>query len=173
MSDKSDYFFLNVKQVFPNFAKPSPLETEIWAELLEPYQNEEILEAIKSFRKCEETNFPPIPAKFKNYLFKRKTKSDKPVLPLSPETYLMEEDIKAGRCRHFFPTYVKAVAYVLEVKLKALFDEDDFKTFSRGRKYRLAVEYGLFADFDKTLDLVYRENLKNHEKIMGDDKHGN
>ena len=119
MSDKSDYFFLNIKQVFPNFAKPTPLEAEIWAELLEPYQKDEILEAIKSYRKAEETNFAPNPAKFKNYLFKRRPKNDKPVLPLSPETYLMEEDIKAGRCRHLFPTYVKAVAYVLDVKLKA------------------------------------------------------
>lgn len=164
MSDKSDYFFLNIKQVFPNFAKPTPLEAEIWAELLEPYQKDEILEAIKSYRKAEETNFPPNPAKLKNYLFKRKTNPDKPVLPLSPETYLMEEDIKAGRCRYFFPTYVKAVAYVLDVKLKALFDEREFKSFSRGHKYRLAVEFGLFADFDKTLDLVYRENEKNEKQ---------
>ncbi len=167
MSDKSDYFFLNIKQVFPNFAKPTPLEAEIWAELLEPYQKDEILEAIKSYRKAEETNFAPNPAKFKNYLFKRRPKNDKPVLPLSPETYLMEEDIKAGRCRHFFPTYVKAVAYVLDVKLKALFDEREFRCFSRGHKYRLAVEFGLFADFDKTLDLVYGEGEKNDKQKAG------
>lgn len=167
MSDKSDYFFLNIKQVFPNFAKPTPLEAEIWAELLEPYQKDEILEAIKSYRKAEETNFAPNPAKFKNYLFKRRPKNDKPVLPLSPETYLMEEDIKAGRCRHFFPTYVKAVAYVLDVKLKALFDEREFRCFSRGHKYRLAVEFGLFADFDKTLDLVYGEGEKNDKQQAG------
>ena len=29
------------------------------------------------------------------------------------------------------------------------------KAFSRGRKYRLAVENGLFADFDRVLDYVY------------------
>ncbi len=164
MSDKSDYFFLNLKQVFPNFAKPTPLETEIWDEILQPYQKNEILEAIKTYRKCEDSNFPPNPAKFKNYLFKRTLKKDKPVLPLSPETYLMEEDIKAGRCRHFFPTYVKAVAYVLDVKLKEIVSERDFRSFSRGHKYRLAVEYGLFADFDKTLDLVYRESKSNDKQ---------
>lgn len=37
MSQKSDYFFLNIKQVSPNFARPSALETEIWEEMLEPY----------------------------------------------------------------------------------------------------------------------------------------
>lgn len=44
---------------------------------------------------------------------------------------------------------------MLEVELKKLYSEAEFKAFSRGRKYRLAVENGLFADFDRVLDYVY------------------
>ncbi len=155
MSKKSDYFFLNIKQVYPTFTKPSALETEIWEEMLEPYDLADILAGIKSYRKTEEMNFAPNPARFKNYLFShRKRAEPKLSLPLSPETYLMEEDIKSGRCRHFFPTYCKGVEHVLEVKLKKLYPEEEFKAFSRGKKYRLAVENGLFADFDTILDMV-------------------
>ena len=46
MSQKSDYFFLNIKQVYPNFARPSALETEIWEEMLEPYTQGDILAGI-------------------------------------------------------------------------------------------------------------------------------
>ncbi len=155
MSQKSDYFFLNIKQVYPNFARPSALETEIWEEMLEPYTQGDILAGIKSYRKSEDTNFAPNPARFRSYLYSRAKKAEKPCLPLSPESYLMEEDIRAGRCRHLFPTYCKAVEYVLEVELKKLYSEAEFKAFSRGRKYRLAAENGLFADFDRVLDYVY------------------
>lgn len=134
MSQKSDYFFLNIKQVYPNFARPSALETEIWEEMLEPYTQGDILAGIKSYRKSEDTNFAPNPARFRSYLYSRAKKAEKPCLPLSPESYLMEEDIRAGRCRHLFPTYCKAVEYVLEVELKKLYSEAEFKAFSRGRQ---------------------------------------
>lgn len=132
MSQKSDYFFLNIKQVYPNFARPSALETEIWEEMLEPYTQGDILAGIKSYRKSEDTNFAPNPARFRSYLYSRAKKAEKPCLPLSPESYLMEEDIRAGRCRHLFPTYCKAVEYVLEVELKKLYSEAELRRFRAG-----------------------------------------
>lgn len=90
-----------------------------------------ILAGIKSYRKSEDTNFAPNPARFRSYLYSRAKKAEKPCLPLSPESYLMEEDIRAGRCRHLFPTYCKAVEYVLEVELKKLYSEEEFKAFSQ------------------------------------------
>ncbi len=161
MSKKSDYFFLNIKQLYPTFAKPSAIDVEIWTELLEPYSEEEIRSGIKAYRQTEDTGFAPTPARFKGYLFKnpagkgKKTAVDDD-LPLSPETYLMNNDIKAGRCKYYFMTYSDAVAYVLEEKLKAEVPPEEFKKYSRGMKYRQAVEFGLFGDFDETLDLVYK-----------------
>lgn len=158
MSKKSDYFFVNIKQVYPTFLRPSALDTEIWEEVLEPYSEEEILAGIKSYRKNVDTGFAPSPAKFTAYLYRPARGEDlKPDLPLSPETYLMEEDIKAGRCKHLFPTYCHAVEYVFNVKLRELYPAEEFKKFSLGQKYRLSVDLGLFADFDEVLDLVYKK----------------
>lgn len=157
MSNKSDYFFLNIKQLYPNFARPSELETEIWAELLEPYSLEEIRTGIKSYRKDTDVGFAPTPAKFKSYLKTTTKPTSQPDLPLSPESYLMQADIDAGRCKYFFSTYTSAVKYVLEEKLKAEVSEETFKSYNRGAKYRMAVEYGLFAEFDKVLDYVYEK----------------
>jgi len=154
MSKKSDYFFVNVKQVYPSFMRPSALETEIWEEVLEAYDIDEILAGIKAYRKTEESNYAPNPAKFKSYLFKRNRCDHRPDLPLSPEKYLMEADIKAGRCRYTFPVYTRAVKYVLNVALGQLYPPEEFKTFSWGKRYWLAVENGLFANFDKVLDMV-------------------
>lgn len=154
MHAKSDYFFFNLKQVYPDFVKPSPLEAEIWEEVLAPYSEREILAAIKEYRKTETTNFAPNPAKLRPYLLKKQPSASAPQLPLCPEDYLMKRDIKAGKCRHLFPIYEKAVNYLLDEVLKRSYPPAQFKTFPRGVRYQLAVEKGLFDDFEKTLDLV-------------------
>lgn len=161
MSKKSDYFFLNIKQIYPTFTKPSAIDTEIWTELLEPYSEEDIRNGIKAYRQNEDTGFAPTPARFKMYLFGKTASSGRRSfdddLPLSPESYLMQNDIKAGRCKYFFMTYSNAVEYVLEEKLKTVVAPEEFKKYTRGMKYRQAVEYGLFADFEETLEYVYKK----------------
>ena len=157
MSQKSDYFFVTIKQIYPNFARPSAIETEIWEEVLEPYSEEIIRKGIKSYRKNVDSGFAPTPARFCEYLYAPKVqkKNEPPALPPCPEKYLMEEDIKAGRCKHFFPTYSRAVTYVLDVKVREITDPEVFKKMSRVARYRCAVDNGLFADFDSVLDKVY------------------
>lgn len=157
MSQKSDYFFVTIKQVYPNFAKPSDLDAEIWEEVLEPYSFEVIRNGIKSYRKNVDTGFAPSPAKFQEYLYEPAVKENpqSPELPPCPEKYLMDADIKAGRCRHFFPTYVRAVTYVLDVKVREAVSPEAFQGMSRVARYRYAVDNGLFADFDQILDEVY------------------
>lgn len=161
MSKKSDYFFINIKQIYPTFAKPSELDVEIWAELLEPFSEEEIRKGIKNYRQSEDTGFAPSPAHFKKYLVKESLattkREDIDALPLSPETYLMEVDRKAGRCKYYFRVYSKAVDYVLEEKVKEVVPPEKFKKYSRGMKYRQAVELGLFADFEEILDYIYEK----------------
>ena len=152
MSDKTDFLFLNIKQLYPMFARPSALDTEIWAELLQPYALTEIMHALKAYRKNEENNFPPNPAKFKNYLYTKQ--KDMQGIPFSPEGYLMQQDMKAGRCKYFYPVYRRGVAYVIDNKLRALYPKAEFHKLTVNQKYHLAVENGLFGDFDKVLDLV-------------------
>ena len=158
MSNNSDYFFLNLKQLYPNLCQPAKIDVEIWEEILEPFSQDEIYAALKSYRKSSSGNFAPMPSVFKDYLSPYvKRECQEPSLPLSPETYLMDEDIKAGRCKHLFPTYARAVQYVLNEKLKEAVGEETFATYTPGQRYRQAVDLGLFADFDEVLDLVYRE----------------
>lgn len=169
MSTKSDYFFLNIKQVYPTFPKPSVLETEIWEELLEPYCEEVILKGIKSYRKTVDSPYAPSPAKFSEYLYQpnpalRRSKSLYDDLPPCPESYLMAEDMKAGRCVHNYPTYVKAVNYLLDTKTREHMPEEIYKKSTRFERYRFAVDNGFFAHFDETLDLVYTGGHK-HGKI--------
>lgn len=154
MSVKSDLFFLNIKQIYPTFAKPSNLEAEIWEEVLEPYDEEAILKGIKSYRKTVDTPFAPTPAKFVEFLYQPQKKKRVEALPLSPSSYLMQQDIKSGRCKHLYPTYERAVEYVLNVKTKDVMSTEAYSKASRGARYHFAVKNGLFADFDKILDLV-------------------
>lgn len=157
MSKKSDYFFITIKSVYKNFSKPSEIEIEIWEDILEPYELDDIRVAIKSYRQNEENSFAPIPARFKQYLYRKNKKQEakEPDLPLSPETYLMEQDIKEGRCKYFYPIYAETVEYVLKDKVKELVGKEKFKKLSRGQCYRIAVDNGLFGDFEKYLDFIY------------------
>lgn len=158
MTENSDYFFWNLKELYPNFKRPSAIDEDIWAEMLKPYTKENIYAALKSYRKSAKGTYPPIPAQFEEFLYpytKRVVVVEE--LPLSPSTYLMDEDIKAGRCKYFFPIYEKAVNYVFDEKLKEVLGAEEFaKLPSRGARYRKAVDLCLFADFEQALDLVYQ-----------------
>ncbi|MBP3687108.1 MAG: hypothetical protein J6J35_01935 [Alphaproteobacteria bacterium] len=155
MSEKSDYLFLSIKQLYPAFAKPAALDMEIWAEMLEPFDEEDIKSALKDYRRSDMTGQAPKPGTFRNYLapYKRELR-EVDDLPWSPESYLMEQDIKAGRCKYFFPDYVSGVQYILNVLVKKEVGEKMFRKMTSGMKYRTAVDYGMFADFDKILEIV-------------------
>lgn len=151
--------------MYSGFGKPAQIDEEIWAEVLEPFELEDIHKALKSYRKGKNGQFVPTVAQFKEYLYPYEKRVVKDDLPLSPERYLMEEDIKRGQCKYLFPVYVKAVDYVFNVKVKEAVGEKVFRDFTLGKKYRTAVDYGLFADFDKILDMVYAEGKKHEQGI--------
>lgn len=157
MTKKTDFFFLNVKDIYPNFNPPAKIDAEIWAEMLEPFEEKQIHDALKDYRLSQYGNFIPTPANFREFIAFYKTRKVEETLPLSPETYLMEQDIAAGRCKYFFETYVRGVDYVLNVKLKEVVGKEQLKKMTTGMRYRAAVDYGLFADFDEVLDIVYKK----------------
>ena len=148
MSINSDFFFVSVKSIYPNFAKPSKLDVEIWEEVLDGYSVDDILLAIKSYRKNEELNVAPCPAKFRKYIFSRTPKEVSGGLPMSAELYLMDLDRKAGRPVYYFHDYTMGIKHVFEAKLKPILEQDEFNKLDYSDKYKLAVEHGLFADFD-------------------------
>ncbi len=163
MSKQTDYFFLNVKEMYPSFNRPAAIDEEIWDEMLNKLSLEDIKKALKDYRTSKNGSFAPLPAQFKEYVYPYQPKhkvDDEDELPIFPESYLMNEDIKAGRCKYFYPTYCAGVQYVLNVKLKEVLGEEKFSKTTYHQRYRLAVEEGLFGDFDKTLDIVAQNKGK-------------
>lgn len=155
MTNRTDYFFIHVKGLYPNFKRPTELEEEIWDEVLMSYNADEIRVAIKSYRKSQDGTFPPIPSKFTPYLKKIKKEDEKKeARPFSPEHYLMQEDIKNHRCKYLYPVYVDAVNYITHDLLKNYISENKIKDMTHNERYHLAVEYGLFENFQHILTIV-------------------
>ena len=157
MTKKSDFLFWNLKKIYPNLSRPSQIDEDIWVDILEPYSELDIYAALKSYRQSAVGERIPFPRQFQDFLRLYARREPDNSLPLSPESHLIAEDKRAGRCKHFFPTYVRGVHYVLNVKLKAEIGEEEFDKMTRGMRYQAAVDNGLFADFDEVLDYVYKE----------------
>jgi len=162
MSNKSDYFFLCLKQLYPNFSKPSAIDEEIWSDMLKELNVADIYNAVKDYRKSVFGGSIPTPVKFKEFLYpyERKIKPIDNSLPVSPETALMEEDIREGRCKYFFRDYKQGVDYVLNEKIKAYVDEKTLATYSRGMRFQVAVDYGLFGEFEEIMDFLHKKGKK-------------
>ena len=165
MTHRTDYFFIHIKSIYPNFKRPSELDEEIWDEVLTPYNAEEIKTAIKSYRKSEEGTFAPTPSKFTPYLRKITQNKKIEALPFSPEHYLMQEDIKNNRCRYLYPVYVEAVKYTTNDLLQNYIPAKKLKEKTHEERYKLAVEYGLFEHFQHTLNIVANKRGENNAKI--------
>ena len=79
----------------------------------------------------------------------------------------MKQDIENNCCHHILPDYRVAVDYILSVKLKDAIGIEEYKDLEntykndwplmQGKKYRKAMELGLFNDLDKILDKVSKE----------------
>jgi len=162
MSNKSDYFFLCLKQLYPNFSKPSAIDEEIWEDMLCEISLPDIYSAVKSYRKSASGGSIPTPIKFKDFLYpyQKKMKAIDDSLPPCPENTLMEEDIREGRCKYFFGDYKEGVNYVLNEKIKKYVDEKTLATYSRWKRYQVAVDYGLFGDFEEILDFLHKKGNK-------------
>ncbi len=83
------------------------------------------------------------------------------------EHELMQRDIENNCCVHIITDYKYAADYVLSVMLKDVMGIEEYKNLEakykndwplmQGKKYRKAMELGLFNNFDKILDKVAKE----------------
>lgn len=161
MSKNSDFFFLNLKQLYPNFLKPVALDVEIWEEMLEKHTPDSIRKALKAYRQSERGNYIPTPAQFKEYLFfyQPRPKPEVDDLPEFPASYLMDQDIKNNRRKYFYPTYHAGVQYVLGKVLLNAIGEAEFRSLTYRQRYRRAVDLGLFGNFEEILDYVHENRV--------------
>lgn len=151
--------FDKIKKLYPTFNYPDELDIDIWQEVLEGFSQEDILRALKEYRKNEEYNAAPNPAKFKKFLVKMdeahptsaKALLAETVRAISPASDLMQRDIAAGSCRHLLPIYEKAVKYVLREQLIEHMGFNACSKSSEESRYSLALRNGLFDDFNTIL----------------------
>ena len=72
MSDKNletKFLFDKIKRIYPTFQIPDEFDVECWTEILSGYSQDDILRALKAYRKTVEYNTPPTPASFSKFLF--------------------------------------------------------------------------------------------------------
>lgn len=65
---ETKFLFDKIQKMYPTFAKPDELDIECWTEVLQGYSQEDILKALKSYRKTVEYNQAPTPGTFAKFL---------------------------------------------------------------------------------------------------------
>lgn len=71
MSEKlleTKFLFDKMKRLYPTFQVPDVLDIDCWTEVLAGYSQDEILKALKAYRKTVEYNTAPIPSVFAKFL---------------------------------------------------------------------------------------------------------
>lgn len=143
-----------------------------WKEAFENYDTVDVLKAIDEYWRYSSNKTKPTVAKLLTMLNTNKAEKqsrsevDKGRY-FSIEEELYHRDIEFKRNTNcFFPLYRRAVEYILERLLPSVIGMDEFKrlesddyALSRGRKYRLALENGLFDKFDDILQQVARGEI--------------
>ena len=65
---ETKFLFDKIKKMYPTFEIPDEIDIECWTEVLQGYSQEDILKALKSYRKTVEYNQAPTPGTFAKFL---------------------------------------------------------------------------------------------------------
>lgn len=65
---ETKFLFDKIKKMYPTFDMPDELDIECWTEILQGYSQDDILKALKSYRKTVEYNQAPTPGTFAKFL---------------------------------------------------------------------------------------------------------
>lgn len=65
---ETKFLFEKMKKLYPTFQLPDELDIDCWTEVLAGYSQDEILKALKAYRKTVEYNTAPIPSVFAKFL---------------------------------------------------------------------------------------------------------
>lgn len=65
---ETKFLFDKIKKMYPTFDMPDEIDIECWTEVLQGYSQEDILKALKSYRKTVEYNQAPTPGTFAKFL---------------------------------------------------------------------------------------------------------
>lgn len=150
-----------------NYEKLLDKEQE-WEQAFDKYDTDDVIQAINNYWRYKSDKTRPSVSQILSFL-----QTEKEVKPKSEhktdsvryfciENDLMARDIELKRNSEFILSdYRRAVDYILNESLVNLIGEQEFRKLSsdekvkeRSDKYRIAMQNGLFNDFDRTLKML-------------------
>lgn len=142
-----------------------------WKEAFENYDTTDVLKAIDEFWRYTSNKTKPkvsqLLAMLNTNKAEKKQNIEVGVKYFCIERDIFKKDIELGRNTNcFFPHYVRAVDYILDKLLPATIGMQEFLrikdedlSIERGKKYKLALENGLFNKFDEILQQIARGEI--------------
>jgi hypothetical protein len=142
-----------------------------YKEAFQNYDTVDVFKAIDEYWRYTSNKTKPTVAKILTMLntnkAEKQSKVEENVRYICIEEKLFHQDKELGRNTNcWFPHYKKAVDYILNKLLPSVvgmeeysrLNDEDFP-LSRGRKYKLALENGLFDKFDEILQQIARGEI--------------
>jgi hypothetical protein len=173
-----------IKHIFELYLDDEPTDDDVlvWCEknmeryrayedAFKDYDTVDVLKAIDEYWRYTSNKTKPTVAKLLTMLntnkAEKKQNIEVGVKYFCIERDIFKKDIELGRNTNcFYPHYVRAVDYILDKLLPATIGMQEFLrikdedlSIERGKKYKLALENGLFNKFDEILQQVARGEI--------------
>lgn len=173
-----------IKHIFELYLDDEPTDDDVlvwceknmeryraYEEAFKDYDTIDVLKAIDEYWRYTSNKTKPTVAKLLTMLntnkAEKQTKAEEKAKYFCIEEKLFHQDKELGRNTNcWYPHYKKAVEYILEKLLPSVIGMEEFNRIKsddlsevRGRKYRLALENGLFDKFDEILQQVARGEI--------------
>ena len=152
----TDFLFTKMKKLYPTFERPDELDVSVWVDILDGYSQTEILEGLKNYRKNVPYNVAPLPAKFKEYLPEKHTKTATPneTKELPTGYFYWKQDGESGDLKYYLQDYERAFDLCINDYLKQVVPIDVVERSSWVRKIKLAMENGVLNRMSEALQEV-------------------
>lgn len=152
----TEFLFTKMKKLYPTFTRPDEVDVLAWTEILEGYSQTDILEALKNYRKNVAYNVAPLPAKFKEYLPEKHTKTATPneTKELPTGYFYWKQDGGEHNLKYFLPDYEYAFNLCITTYLQEVIPADVYENASWVRRIRLALENGVLNRMQEALQTI-------------------
>ena len=168
---ETKFLFDKIKRIYPTFEIPDEFDIGCWTDILKGYSQDEILQALKAYRKTVEYNTPPTPASFSKFLHQengspRKNIKNREVWDIDPALgyYLRDLETKSGKDVHALVFYRWALRDIIIEMVDTLPKSENM---SFGEKVALLRKNNWDSDIDYRVEIYAKEALNNKGYIKG------
>lgn len=163
---ETKFLFDKIKRIYPTFQIPDDFDIECWTEILDGYSQDEILRALKAYRKTVEYNTPPTPASFSKFLVQENGTPDNSIIvagydirELDPalDYYQRDLDTKDGKDVHALLFYRWALKDIITEYVDTL---PNASKMSRKEKIDLVRRNGWDSDISERVESYAKQTYK-------------